>query len=243
MKKKSHIVLIVDPEEKVGKTAGAELKKISVKYVYASSGEDALNWIQPKSMKFSLILSNQNLPDMEGAKFFVEAKKRAPDTLRYLIAKQGDIKAVTKAVNIGAIHRFIAKPWIQKEFLGIVKRGLEQFELTMENHKLFRQNDGQNDKLYKLNIELKNKSKKFKRSIAVEENKIMEMNKILEKGFEFRNHVREIEQMVREKNMLTPEKNDILCKAVISELFEQFSDIAVRHGFEMTDIQKAETDG
>lgn len=231
--RKPHAVLIVDDEEKVGRSAGAALKKINARYVYASSGKEGLEWIKTAASPFSLILSDQHLPDMEGSDFFAVSKKMAPDTLRYLIASHADIEAVTRAVNLGSIHRFIAKPWIEKEFIGTVKMGLEQFDLTMENHHLFKQAKEQNEKLYQLNMDLNTNSAKFKKAIAGQEQDIRELNRILEKGFENRNHVREIGQMVREKKMLAQKKTDILCRAVISELFEQFRDIAVRHGFEM----------
>jgi response regulator RpfG family c-di-GMP phosphodiesterase len=234
----SHTVLIVDDDEKIGRCAGAALKKMGVKYVYTATGKEGLQWIKTASSPFSMILSDQRTGDMEGADFLARAKDAAPDTLRYLIAGNADIHAVTRAVNRGSIHRYIAKPWIEREFMEVLDRGLKLYELTMENHRLFALAKAQNEKLYQLNMDLKQNSEKFKRSLALREKEIDRLNRILEKGFENRSHVNEIEVLLEEKHMMEAQKADILCRAVISELFEQFRDIASRHGFEMIDTSQ-----
>ena len=41
--------------------------------------------------------------------------------------------AIIDAVNKGAIHRYIAKPWDAKDFLETIKAGLKKYELVLEN--------------------------------------------------------------------------------------------------------------
>lgn len=210
-------------------------KKMGVKYAYVASGKEGIEWIRTASAPFSMVLSDQQLPDMVGAEFFEQAKALAPDTLRYLIAGHADIKAVTSALNKGAIHRYISKPWIEKEFVEAVKKGLELFELAMENHRLFKLAKAQNEKLHDLNMNLKKDSGKYKKAIIDQEREIEDLNRILEKGFENRNYINETVLLLKEKNMMEEKQITTLSRAVISELFEQFQDIATRHGFEMLD--------
>ena len=228
-----HTVLIVDDEEQVGRALGRLMKGIGAKYVYLDSGLEALDRIKTASKPFSLILSDQRMPKMEGSVFLEKAKEIAPDTIRFLITGYADVGAVTDAVNKGSIHRYITKPWDNKILAETVRTGLEQHELIMENHKLFTLAKEQNTKLYSVNKELQKSAAVHKKAIVQKDKQITELNARLEKGFENRNYINEIESLLQEKQMLDEGKLNSLYVAVIAELYEQFQDIATRNGFEM----------
>ncbi len=228
-----HTVLIVDDEEQVGKALGRLMKGVGAKYVYLESGRKALERIKTASKPFSLILSDQRMPEMEGSVFLEKVKEISPDSIRFLITGYADVDAVTEAVNKGSIHRYIAKPWDNKILTETIKTGFEQHELIMENHKLFAQTKEQNTKLYNVNIEFKNSAATHKKKIAQKEKQISELNAKIEKGFENRNYINEMETYLKEKQMLDQGKLNSLYIAVIAELYEQFQDIATRNGFEM----------
>lgn len=228
-----HTVLIVDDEEQVGKALGRLMKSIGVKYVYMESGEKALERIKTAEKPFSLILSDQRMPKMEGSVFLEKAKEISPDTIRFLVTGYADVDAVTDAVNKGSIHRYIGKPWDNKILAETVKAGLEQHELIMENHRLFSLAKEQNTKLYTLNTDLKKSAAVHQKAIVQKDKQIAELNERLEKGFENRNYINEIEALLKEKQLLEKQKMDSLYVAIIAELYEQFQDIATRNGFEM----------
>lgn len=234
-KKFDHTVLIVDDEEQVGRSLGRLMKSIGAKYVYMESGQAALDYIKTADKPFSLILSDQRMPQMEGAEFLEKAKELTPDTIRFLITGYADVDAITDAVNKGSIHRYIGKPWDNKVLAETVRAGLEQHEMIMENHKLFALAKEQNTKLYTLNKDLKKSSAVHQKAIVQKNKQIEELSKRLERGFENRNYINEIEALLKEKNMLSKEKMDSLYMAIIAELYEQFQDIATRNGFEMPD--------
>ena len=228
-----HTVLIVDDEEKIGKALGRLMKGIGAKYVYLESGQEALDRIKTCSKPFSLILSDQRMPGMEGSVFLEKAKEIAPDTIRFLITGYADVDAVTDAVNKGSIHRYIAKPWDNKILAETVRAGLEQHELILENHRLFALAKDQNTKLYTLNTELKKSAAVHQKAIVQKDKQVAQLNARLEKGFENRNYINEMEALLKEKQMLDKEKLDSLYLAITAELYEQFQDIATRNGFEM----------
>ena len=238
--KYDHTALIVDDEEKIGRSLGRIMKGIGVKYVYMESGPEALKRIKSAETPFSLILSDQRMPEMEGAVFLEQAREIAPDTIRFLITGYADVDAVTDAVNKGAIHRYIGKPWDNRELAETVKTGLKQFEMIMENHKLFDLAKEQNTKLYTVNKELQKSAAVHKKAIVEKDRQIEELNKRLEKGFENRNYIKEMEALLQEKNMLTSEKINSLYAAIIAELHEEFQEIATRNGFEMPDTIPAD---
>ena len=234
-KKFDHIVLIVDDEEAIGKSLGRLMKSIGAKYVYLDSGQAALDRLKTADRPFSLILSDQRMPHMEGAVFLEKAKQIAPDTIRFLITGYADIDAVTEAVNKGSIHRYISKPWDNKVLAETIKGGLEQFEMVMENNRLFALAKEQNSQLYKLNKDLKKSAAVHEKALIQKNRQIEELNARLEKGFENRNYINEIEAVLIANDMVSKEKMDQLYASVIQELFEQFQDIATRNGFEMPD--------
>lgn len=228
-----HTVLIVDDEEQIGKALGRLMKGIGAKYVYMESGQEALERIKTASKPFSLILSDQRMPGMEGSVFLEKAKELAPDTIRFLITGYADVGAVTDAVNKGSIHRYISKPWDNRVLTETVKTGLEQHELIMENHRLFALAKEQNAKLYMVNKELQKSAAVHKKAILQKDNQIAELNALLERGFENRDYIKEMEALLKEKQMLDQGKLNSLYAAIIAELYEQFQDIATRNGFEM----------
>jgi hypothetical protein len=105
----------------------------------------------------------------------------------------------------------------------------------MENHKLFALAKDQNTKLFTLNKDLKKSSAVHQKAIIQKDKQVDELNSRLERGFENRNYINEIEALLKEKNMISKEKMDSLYVAIIAELYEQFQDIATRNGFEMPD--------
>lgn len=232
-KKFDHTVLIVDDEGQVGKAIGRLLKGMGASYVYMESGEEALERLKKQKKPFSLILSDQRMPGMQGSEFLEQAKEIAPDSIRYLITGYSDVDAITDAVNRGAIHRYIGKPWNNKELTEAIQAGLDQHELIMENHQLFNLAKEQNSKLYNLNITLKESTEKHKKTIGELDARIKDLNGQLQKGFKKRDYVDEIEKLLKENNMLDTDKLNALYAALMAELFEQFQDIATRNGFDM----------
>lgn len=230
-----HTVLIVDDEEPLGKALGRIMKNIGVASVYVESGHAALARIKSSDKPFSLILSDQRMPGMDGSVFLEKAKEISPDTIRFLITGYADMDAITDAVNKGSIHRYIAKPWDNRVLAETVKAGLEQYEMTMENHRLFALAKEQNAKLYSVNTELKKSAEAHKKAVRQQDRQIAELNARIERGFENKNYFHEMETRLKENQLLDPEKLDDFYGSVIAELFGQFQDLAARNGFDMPD--------
>lgn len=233
VEKFDHTVLVVDDEEQVGKSLGRFLKSIGIKYVYMESGKLGLERIQTASKPFSLIISDQRMPEMTGSEFLGKAKKITPDTIRFLLTGYSDMDAITEAVNKGSIHKYISKPWDNKDFETKIKSGLNQFELAMENDRLFKLAKDQNSKLFQLNSDLKKSSVVHEKTITQLNGEIDQLHQRYDQGFENRDYVNEIEAVLKEHKMMDKEKLDSLYSALLSELYEQFQEIAIRNGFEM----------
>jgi CheY-like chemotaxis protein len=102
----------------------------------AVGGEQALEAIGA-SGPYSVVVSDMQMPGMNGAQFLAKVRQTTPDTVRMLLTGYTDLNAAMDAVNEGNIFRFLTKP-CQKEILAkALTTGLVQHRLiTVEKELL-----------------------------------------------------------------------------------------------------------
>lgn len=236
----NHSVLIVDDETLVVKTIERLLKTIKVKSAHASNGGDGLAIIKKTPKPFSIIISDQRMPGMTGYEFLEKVKEISPDTIRFLITGYSNMDAIMDAVNKGAIHRYIAKPWDAKDFLETIKAGLKKYELFFENNHLLKLAKENNAKLYSRNCELRQRIEKHKKNMAILDSKIKELNLKIEKtqkneAVQDLRSGKKAEQLIKDRGWMNPDKIRLLYIETVKEFFEQFHEVAARNGIEMPD--------
>lgn len=74
---------------------------------------------------FDIIISDLQLPGIDGVEFFKRAMRSHPDTVRILISGYGNQFAVSEALEIG-VHAFIKKPFTLTAFLEQVMPYIEK---------------------------------------------------------------------------------------------------------------------
>ena len=74
---------------------------------------------------FDIIISDLQLPGIDGVEFFKRAMRSQPDTVRILISGYGNQRAVSEAFEIG-VHAFIKKPFSLTTFLDQVMPYIEK---------------------------------------------------------------------------------------------------------------------
>ncbi len=89
------------------------------------TGLAALNTAGP----FAVIVSDMQMPEMNGAVFLKFARTRAPDAVRILLTGQADVTAAIAAVNDGQIFRFLEKPCPSNELATAIGAAAEQHRL------------------------------------------------------------------------------------------------------------------
>ncbi len=228
-----HTVLIVDDDQIVGKALGHLIKQVGAQSVYVSSGRRALEKITTADTPFSLIISDQQMPEMKGSELLEKVKEITPDTIRFLITGYADMDAVTEALNRGAIHQYISKPWNTESLSEAIRNSLEQYAVIMENHRLFTLAKEQNTVLYRLNVALKKNTDRHQKALLKKNERIAELTTRLEKEFDSRDHMQEVQTFLRKNQLLDQTRLHALHSAMASELYKQFTDIAARSGFEM----------
>ena len=91
---------------------------------------------------------------MTGDQLLRRARELKPDAIRMLFTGYADIQAVISAVNEGHIFRYILKPWDSTELEGIIRQGVEQYDLLAERRRLIAELQSTNAQLLAANDEL-----------------------------------------------------------------------------------------
>jgi signal transduction histidine kinase len=151
MQHNRHTLLIVDDEPDVLDSLRHQFHR-SYRVITCLSGSQAIEILKADDVE--LILSDQRMPGMSGDQFLREARQLKPEAIRMLFTGYADMQAVINAVNEGQIYRYILKPWNTVELEGIIRQGIEQFDLLAERRKLITQLQAANQELKGANQEL-----------------------------------------------------------------------------------------
>src|SRR3569833_7072 len=75
----------------------------------ANGGELGLEKIATRG-PFAVVVSDMQMPKMNGIQFLAAVKERAPETVRIMLTGNADVEVATGVVNQGNIFRFLTKP-------------------------------------------------------------------------------------------------------------------------------------
>jgi CheY-like chemotaxis protein len=108
-------ILAVDDEEDMQslfeQRFRKEIKTGIVEFAFASSGEEALRYLEANDHEAVLILSDINMPGMSGLELLQRIKQRfhTPPPIVMMITAYGDADNYHNAINLGA-DDFLTKP-------------------------------------------------------------------------------------------------------------------------------------
>ncbi|GIV62546.1 MAG: two-component system response regulator [Rhodothermaceae bacterium] len=166
-------VLLLDDEENILRSLQRLLRK-RYDVTATTSPEEALEYLEQAT--FAVIVSDQRMPTMEGTTFLARAREKAPDTVRILLTGYADMQSVIRAINEGAVFRFLTKPWNDEEVLATIHQAVEQNHLVSENRRLLALTEEQNRKLEAFNKTLREKVLERTRQVT-------ELNQALSRSF------------------------------------------------------------
>jgi response regulator RpfG family c-di-GMP phosphodiesterase len=85
---------------------------------------------------YAVILSDFQMPRMNGAEFLAAARELHPDTSRILLTGQADLAGAASVVNRGGILRLLLKPASRAEVTGALHAGVSAFRATCAEREL-----------------------------------------------------------------------------------------------------------
>ena len=108
----------------------------------ADGGGAALQAMASKT--FDVIISDMQMPEMNGAQLLEQVRLQWPHTMRILLTGTADLANAVAGINQGEIYRYVSKPWNDDELLGIVKGAVAFANLAKERQRLIELTQAQN---------------------------------------------------------------------------------------------------
>lgn len=120
MKNNTETILLVDDEEGVLDFAAASLEAFGYKVIKASNGPEALDLIEKVSTKFELVVSDLNMPGMNGHELTNKILESHPKLKVLIISGYGD-EFSSKQGRIDNETNFLQKPFSIKKLVNKVQ--------------------------------------------------------------------------------------------------------------------------
>ncbi len=102
-------ILCVDDEAHVFNAIKRALRKEGYRIFTATRGEDGLSIIEKEPIH--VVISDLNMPGMDGAEFLHQVKQKSPDTARIALTGTQDLELISQSVNMGQADCILTKPW------------------------------------------------------------------------------------------------------------------------------------
>jgi len=125
-------ILLVDDDKSILTLLHAALANSGHELVLALGGKEALKIIENR--QFDLIISDLQMPEVDGIHVLNTTKKMYPDTEVLILTAYASIKTAVRAIKSGAFE-YLSKPVDIKELRHKVDKALEHRELKMQIEK------------------------------------------------------------------------------------------------------------
>lgn len=120
-------ILLVDDDPNILRGYKRQLRK-RFQIETAAGGQEALEAIAADG-PFAVIVSDMQMPGMNGAQLLTTARQAAPGSVRIMLTGNADQKTAMDAVNNGNIFRFLTKPCSPEALTNALEAGIEQYRL------------------------------------------------------------------------------------------------------------------
>jgi response regulator RpfG family c-di-GMP phosphodiesterase len=121
-------ILLVDDDQNLLSSLKRRLRKrFQVKI--ATGPEQGLEAIATEG-PFAVILSDLQMPGMDGIQFLSRVKTLVPDSVRIMLTGNADLQKAIQAVNEGHIYRFLTKPCPIDTLVSILDQAVEHYRLV-----------------------------------------------------------------------------------------------------------------
>ena len=119
-------LLLVDDEPNVLTALVRILRPFGYQILTAPDAATALQILADNEV--GVILSDHRMPGMTGVELLSHVKTMYPMTVRMILSGHADISTVTHAIRLGAIYKFMTKPWDQTELCAVLQKAFEKYE-------------------------------------------------------------------------------------------------------------------
>ena len=76
--------------------------------------------------RYGMVICDYQMPGMVGVDVLRRIKLLCPSTIRIILTAHADMDVAIRAINDGAVYRFLVKPWDNRELVETVRRAFEE---------------------------------------------------------------------------------------------------------------------
>ncbi|MFO1258523.1 MAG: response regulator [Gammaproteobacteria bacterium] len=120
---KNRAILIVDDEVNVLKSLSRALKTTEFDVISTDEPKKAIEILYQRN-DIDVIISDFNMPHMNGIELLTEVKELFPHVQRFILSAYQDFNVIVKALNEGIIHKYCAKPWDPEDLKVKIRQAL-----------------------------------------------------------------------------------------------------------------------
>ena len=124
--------------------------------------------------EFDIIVSDQQLPGMQGIPFLEWVKEKSPRTVRVLMTGIYSMEEAVNAINTGLAQRFLFKPWRPDQLLQLLRQTARTFLLERSHENLL-------DELRRMTVELEQRVADRTRELEAANRQLQQRNTMLQK--------------------------------------------------------------
>ena len=152
LEKSSDKILCVDDEDNILHLFKRSLGR-KFQLFTANSAENALQILREHT-DIAVILSDYNMPIMNGVEFLKKAETLAPDSIQIMLTGNIELDVAINAINETNIFRYLPKPCPMPVIQKVIGDALAQYYLKFEKARLTRQLQEKNEELADSNKKL-----------------------------------------------------------------------------------------
>ena len=123
-------ILFVDDETLILSALKRVASKLDADVITAQSGALALDIL--KKQPVDVIISDINMPRMDGIQLLEQVAKLSPETVRIVLTGCDDMSLVLSAINQGRVWGYLQKPWDNNNLIITLKQALELQQILAE---------------------------------------------------------------------------------------------------------------
>ena len=119
-------VVIADDDTEVAKALGRVVRSLGHTTRIANDGAEALAMLRAE--RADLLLSDIDMPHMDGVTLAAHARIEALAPVRILLTANARLETAIRAINGGEIHRYIEKPWNHAELVSTLEEAFARID-------------------------------------------------------------------------------------------------------------------